>query len=104
MFQPSKYLINFHFIPAGYVAVIGDLVVSTNETHNGSDISITCNVATIGYPSDTTFQFKWTLDGVNINPTSLSRFTIVNTEDRDFPELKRSVLRIEPITAEYAGK
>lgn len=83
---------------------MGPLDVSVPEVYNGSDIHITCHIATIGFPSDAMFDFKWTLDGVDISPTSVSRFSIVNTRDRDFPELQTSTLYIRPILTRHAGK
>ena len=89
---------------AGYVSITDELVVSNANVYNGTDISITCNIATIGFPRDTTFNFKWTLNGVDIVPTTMGRFRIEDLTNGTFPELKKSVLYVEPILERHAGK
>lgn len=90
-------------VSEGYVDVASISLTPLN-VFNNSNVELTCRINTVGYPSDASFLYWWTFNDVTITPTSVSRYTVLNSVPEPLLyEQKVSTLRVSPILLANAG-
>ena len=73
------------------------------EVYNGTELALFCNITTVGYTEDESFEYWWTFRGIRLYPNDQSRYSVSFKRDEEFFEYKYSVLRVNPIQGDMSG-